>query len=270
MSNPRYPIEKLKKWHDGVIETAKKILREDGELRPIALFLAEKMSIDQDLQEGSWLLSRTDNEVTNLVNADEVKPADTVVLVVDLVLSPDQVLAVLKSYMSAEHAAFIDSLETTGRKAYGVKDPAVGMSKILMDHFGISIKDVVSMAIQSVIKKTDAIAYVKVDEAWLVSARKNDSDAVTKFSDENGSIQTHPDAKEAIMTFLETTDFVRMVSVPFRRNRPKTGRVIGFDEPMEITETPENRDSEKISGRFAHLFDKAKAQPKPPTPTDVN
>ena len=265
-----YSIDELKKWQDSVVVMAKKILRENGELRPVAFFLTERMNIDQDLQEAAIMLNTSDKELSNLANAENIKPADTVVLVIDLVLTPAQALAVIKSQMPPEQSAIINLLEVQGRTIFGVQDPSIGMAKVLMNRLNLDVKDVVAMAIQLVIKKTDAVAYIKVDETWMVEAKDKTGDDILKYNKEHGTLENHPEAKEAITTFLETNGFVRMVSSCFRRNRPKTGRVIGFDEPKEIIETDETRSEQKTEGRFAHLFDKAKARPKPPVSPSAN
>ena len=212
MADQRYQIDELKKWQDNVIEMAKKILRKNDELRPVAFFLTEKMNIDQDLQNAALMLNRSDTDLTNLANAEEVKPADTVVLVVDLAMSAEQALSVIKAQMPPRDAAFVTALEAQGHK-FGAKNPSETVVKVLMQRLGIDIKDVVAMAVQLVIKKTDAVAYIKVDETWMVEAKGKTEDDINKFRGENGSLENHPDAKEAITTFLETADFVRMVSV---------------------------------------------------------
>jgi hypothetical protein len=270
MAHEMYEIDNLKKWQDNVMDIAKKILRENGELRPVAFVLTERMNIDEDLQKSALMLKDGEGvTLTNLANADEVKPADTVVLIIDLMFGPEQALEVIKTRMPPEQAVFISALEAQGHK-FGVKNPSVGVAKVLMERLDLDIKDVVAMAIELIIKKTDAIAYIKLDETWMVGAKDKTGEEIEAFRRANGGLEGHPDATEAIMSLLETDGLVRMLTVDFRRNRPKTGRVIGFGEPKEILETNETDQKQVVQGRFAHLFDKAKAQPKPAVPTNSN
>jgi len=262
-----YGIETLKKWQDGLMEMAKKILRQDGELRPVAFILTERMNIDEDLQQSALLLKDGD-VLSNLANADEVKPSDTVVLLVDLNIGPEQALEVIKSKMPPEMAKFVSSLEADGHR-FGITSPATSIAKIVMQKLDLHEKDVVAMAIQLMLKKTDAIAYVKIDESWQVSAKGN-AEEVEKYRQEHGTLENHPDVVESVLTFMETEGLSRMVTVEFKRNRPKTGRIIGFGEPMEIVETAETDPAHKSSGRFTHLFEKAKAQPKPVASPNAN
>ena len=253
-----------------MIEIAKKILRREGELRPVAFILTEKMNIDENLQNSSLLLKPEDGEeMTSLANAEDVKPADTVILILDLSMGPEQTLSIIKQRMPPEQAMFITAIEAQGHK-FGVSNPSVGVAKVLMERLNLDIKDVTAMAIELVIKKTDAIAYIKIDETWMVAAKDLTGEAIDKYRAEHGTLENHPDATEAITSFLETDGLVRMVTVEFKRNRPKTGRIIGFGEPKEIIESAETAPHQRVSGRFAHLFDKAKAQPKPVVPPDSN
>lgn len=268
MGNQNYKIENLKKWQDGILDMAKKILREEGELRPVAFFLTEKMSIDEGLQSSALMLKPDGDVLTNLANASDVKPADTIVLLVDLNIGPEQALEVIKSRMPPEMATFVSNLEAEGHR-FGIPSPATSIAKVVMQKLELDTKDVVALAIQLMIKKTDAIAYVKLDETWMVSSKGNEKD-ILAYQQEHGTLENHPDMIEAITSIMETEGLSRMVSVEFKRNRPKTGRIIGFGDPKEIVETPDTESKYRSSGRFTHLFEKAKDQPKPAASPDSN
>jgi hypothetical protein len=270
MENRRYPIEVLKKWQDDILELAKKKLRDDGELRPVAFFLTEVMNLDEGVKKIAVALDTGDgSSEPKVADFSTANPADTVIIVLDLLLNSQQALEVIKQTLPPEQTAFISVLELQGHR-FGVKNPSEGLVKVLMQKMNITIKDIVARAVEIVIRKTDAIAYIKLDETWMVEAKDKKTDDILKFNAEHGSLENHPDAKEAITSFLETEGFVRMVSINFRRNRPKTGRIIGFDEAKELIETPETAHRERLDGTFAHLFDKSKLRPKPPTPAGAN
>lgn len=273
MSDKRYPIENLKKWQDSILQTARKLLRDDGERKPVAFFLTEKMNIEERLQQVAVAFDANTEERMSLTS-DEVKPSDPIIIVLDLLFDEHRALEVVKQSMPPEQALFVTMLEAQGAK-FGAQNPTGTVLKVLMARLGVDFKDIAAMAIRLVIKKTDAIAYVKIDETWMVQSKldnlpdKEAEEEILKFRAEHGSLENHPDAKEAIMSFLETDGFTRMVSVKFNRNRPKTGRVIGFEDPVEWIETSDEA-SAKLDGRFSHLFHKAKAEPKPPVHPNAN
>jgi hypothetical protein len=272
MRNKRYPIERLKQWQNDVLDIAKKNLRRDGELRPVAFFLTEAMGLDEDLKQVAIALDKNSKGTFLPLTDASIKPADTVIVVMDMVLGYEQALDVIKKSIPPDQAALITSMEEAGHR-FGVENPSVAVAKAVMKHFGMDIKDVVAMAVKLIIKKTDAIAYIKLDETWVVEAKGKSENAASdfsKFTKEHGSLEHHPEAKEALTSFLETDGFVRMVSIPFNRNRPKTGRIIGFGEVKEWIEEEGNGDLAKMEGRFSHLFDKSKRDPKPPVPRTAN
>ena len=268
MDSERYPVENMKKWQDEILAMAKKNLREDGALRPVAFFLTEKMSIEESMQRMAVTVHSKGDQYVSLAS-DDVKPSDLVIIILDLALTSEQALEVIKQTVPKDKAEFISGLEYVGLTKGPPNSTAI-LAKVLMERLNITIKDVVARAIELVIKKTDAIAYIKLDETWMVEAKGMKEEDIHKFREENGSLEHHPNATEAITSFLETDGMVRMVTINFRRNRPKVGRIIGFDDPKEVIETAETATSQKVSGRFAHLFDKAKAGPKAPLPPDAN
>lgn len=149
-------------------------------------------------------------------------------------------------------AAAISMMVETGRSRFKREDPEGDVFNALMKHLNIEYKDVVARDIELVIKKTDAIAIVKIDESWVVESKN------MKLAEEwKGSYEHHPDAREALMSVLETPDYTRMMSVPFKRNKPKTGRVIGFDDPKIYGNDDKGTST---SGRFTHFFARVSAE----------
>ena len=263
MPNQQYPTESLKEWQDALLEHAKKRLREDGMLRPVALVLTERMNIDEKTANVARVLG--DNGPAQLLSDCDTRPTDTLIIVVDLLLSPAQCLAVIQQTVNPVQAAAISMMVETGRSQFGVQNPEEGVFNALTKHLNIGYKDVVSRAIELVIKKTDAIAIVKMDESWTV-----ETFTAEEYEKWRGSVENHPDAKEVIMSFLETEDYYRMVSVPFKRNKPKTGRIIGFDTPKVFDADKQD----KLSGRFTNFFTRVSAekeeQRKAPTSPSTN
>lgn len=249
MPNQQYPIESLKEWQDALLDIAKKKLRDDGLLHPVAFVLTERMNIDEKTANVARVLG--ENGPAQLLSDCDTRPTDTLIIVIDLLLSPAQGLSVIQQTVDPVQAGAIAMMVETGRTRFGVQNPEEKVFLALMQHLGIQYKDVISRAIELVIKKTDAIAIVKIDESWTV-----ETFTASEYEKWKGSIEDHPDAKEVIMSFLETEDFYRMVSVPFRRNRPKTGRIVGFGDPKIFCSDKED----KMSGRFTNFFTRVNAE----------
>jgi hypothetical protein len=265
MSTTKYPLEKLKKWQDDVLEVARKNLRKDGELRPVAFFLAEKMGLDEDLLDAAVTVGPTGDSLISLKDTD-IKPANVVVLALDLAFSSEDALDILQKTNPsiASIAPMLEMLQQVGRDKFNVKDPAKDIVKALLRGSNMQEKDIVAMAIALFIKKTDAIAYIKLDESWMVEAKTKELGTMPM-----GSLENHPDSKEALISFLETDGYTRALIVPFKRNRPKTGRIIGFDPTKEHEDVDGAGDS-SLSGRFTHIFQKAKDMAKTPPPAGAN
>lgn len=261
MASKRYPIDGLIKWQDDILEVSKKNLRKDGYLRSTAFFLTEAMNLDEDLKHKSLALDKDTDGKIHPVAMSEIptKPTDTIVVVLDLAFGPEQVIEILKECNPPEIAALLTNIEEQGRKM-GASNPSEILGKAILSSPKMNIKNIITMAIENVIRRTEAIAYIKVDEAWTIERKENEESG-------NEDLSMNPNSKEAIMSLLETDGYTRAVSVPFRRNRPKTGRIIGFD-PHRISVEGENGGS--LTGRFAHLFDKAKSHPKPAVTSTAN
>jgi hypothetical protein len=174
----------------------------------------------------------------------------------NMVLGAEQALDVLKK-ASPEMDKIITHLQMKGRD-FRAPNPDEVILDVVLKRTKMDYKDVVAMAIKNLIKKTDAIAYVKVDETWVLSMNKEElgdktADEIAKIEVKK-DLSQNPKACEAITTILEMEGYSRMLSVKFHRNRPKTGRIIGFDPPIELVKA----DMESVSGRFVNLFEKAK------------
>lgn len=115
--------------------------------------------------------------------------------------------------------------------------------------------DLITMAVKHLINRTDAIACVSFYETWTLEGKNK--------LESHGDLSKHPDSTESITSILETDTVSRLVSTGFYRNRPKVGRIIGFNEPREHIDG--EGDSE-LTGRKVHLFRKAKAIDIPPSP----
>ena len=282
MAKYDHSIENLRDWQNKIVEQAKKNLQARGTLQPMAFFLTYKMNLEEDLLQNLDAMKLSTDQAATHIPASDIPHGEPIILILPLLLGPEEILSILKQTVvsSPDQLLLLDTLEKRGHQ-FGVTNPAASVAKALMNVMNLHEKDIVVMLIKLMIKRVDAFAYVKIDETWTVNATTEltgiktvpaDDDDPTKtarFDGYQGSLEHHPDAKEAITSFLETDGYTRMVNVIFHRDVPNTGTVTGFDPPSEMVETADLKSS-ALSGRFSHLFHKAKAEPRSPVPPNAS
>lgn len=265
MPEPKESIENLKKWQDEVLELAKKNIKRDGRLEPVAFLLTERMNVEDGMLGLSKCLDRDGNPTE--VDVGSLNPADKLLMILPLALNPEAIVHVIKMAIP-EGAEPLTMMESVGH-TMGVKNPHKHLAKVLMERMHITEKDVVSMAIMLAIKQTDATAFIKVDEVWVVEAKGLNDVKMEGYANGKTSLEEHPDRKEAVMTCLETDGYVRWISTEFHRDA-ETREITSFEKPTEVIETDKEPAKTQMVGRFAHLFDKAKRMPRQPASPTAN
>lgn len=235
-------------------------------LRPVAFLLAEKMGLSEDMQmQALTLTPGTGDTVRNLAAADDVMPADVIVLIIDLAFTAEDALMLLKSLLPPDAVELVQKLEADGER-FGVQNPKLGVLNGLMKYMSIDNKDIALIALEKAIRKTDAFAVIQLDEAYLAEAEGEA--AIEEANKHVGPVETMKGAVEAIMCLMETEGLVRMVTQTFERDVPKTGKITNFVKIRELTDEPGS--SMKLTGRYTHLFNKIQEQPKPAVATSAN
>lgn len=235
-------------------------------LRPVAFLLAEKMGLSEDMQmQALTLTPGTGDTVRNLAAADDVMPADVIVLIIDLAFTAEDALMLLKSLLPPDAVQLVQKLEADGER-FGVQNPKLGVLNGLMKYMSIDNKDIALIALEKAIRKTDAFAVIQLDESYIFEAET--PEAIEKASKHVGPVETMEGAVEGIMCLLETEGLVRMVTQTFDRDVPKTGKISNFGKVREMTDEPGSQ--MKLTGRFTHLFDKIQEQPKPAVSPSAN
>lgn len=223
--------------------------------------MAEKMGLSEEMQTQALLVSEDGSMKTNLAAQEDIKPADIIVLVLDLALSTKDALTTLKNDMEPGAVALINQLEKEGAK-FGVKDPELGVLNGLLHHLKMSHKEVAMMALRNAIKRTDAFAVIQLDEAFVHEAHGDE--AVAKVNAHKGPVETMDNVDEVIMSVMETDGFTRMLTAKFVRDVPKTGKITGFVGVREVIHTPDSE--QQLSGSMTHVFDTIKKEQKPVAP----
>lgn len=239
---------------------------EDGYLRPVAFLLAEKMGLSEELQKSALTLTPgTGDTVRNLSAADDINPADVVVLIIDLVFTVDDALQLLKSTLPPEAVGVVQKLQDAGAQL-NIENPNYVLLTKLMQYLGIDHKDISLLAVEKAIRSTDAFALIQLDEAFVAEAQGEAE--MEEASKHVGPVETMKGAVEAIMCMLETEGLVRMMTQVFERDVPKTGKITNFTKLREMTDEPGS--SMKLTGRYTHLFNKVRDQPPKPVAPNAN
>lgn len=248
--------EALVSLHDSIVETAIRNLKEQNELIPVLFAITTGGAMTK---EARTILTSAGFAVEPL--GDTVEPvgdADLMVLVFPMAMDGGTLYSQLLVIPGA-HGPVLRECEETGVKmglpGKQVRETTV---KLFMKQVGAEPKAIQKRFIQSVLTLTHALAYVKLDEAWIVKAPsepgaaedmgKTEADVVKKFP--NG-LADDPRASEAISAFMETHGFSRSVLIPFTRSERGTGKVMTVSAP----EVHDTRDGEfKSGGRFSNLL----------------
>lgn len=235
-------------------------------LRPVAFLLAEKMGLSEEMQmQALTMTPGTGDTVRNLAAADDVMPADVVVLIIDLAFTVEDALLLMKSVLPADAAKLVQKLEEDGAR-FQVANPSVSILNGLMKFLNLDHKDIALIALEKAIRKTDAFAVIQLDEAFVAEA--DGEAAVEEASKHVGPVETMKGAVEAIMCLMETEGLVRMVTQAFERDVPKTGKITNFTKVREMTDEPGSK--MKLTGRYTHLFNRIQEQPKSAVATSAN
>lgn len=112
--------------------------------------------------------------------------------------------------------------------------------------FALETKDQVAIAIRGVLKKTGAVRYVFVDEAWTVMARSEQQGRALQEYARSKSLEDHPDRVEIIMLAAEDAYGNRLMG-RIVILRPEHGPA--QLQPVIIDDYPQS------SGRFTGLIE---------------
>ena len=137
-------------------------------------------------------------------------------------------------------------------KRIGIPSPPAEMFlKTFLHQTKLSHQDAKAEALAGLLKRFDAYAFMKMDEAWVVERPGGESEEegarVAKAVMEAGGARAAPDRKEVIIVTMESGQFDRMVSVPILRES-------GFDSPVVGTGEPKVMENAGRGGRYQGLL----------------
>ncbi len=248
--------EQLQEFQNDMFNGAKKELMEDGHIEPMTFILMKKMEVDE------WLRQTIVDASTWFPPADDGStPNDYIFLIVPCRYDDNKTIVHMLKYLSnnpAMTSKMFDFLIAMA-PAFGQKDPYEKIVQTFKTINGLNIhnKDIVASFLKTVCKRTEAIAYVKIDEAWYKDAKLPEDSGVKTLKDAqkyvpHGSLEDDVDAKEMLMCYLETRTIKKHISEAFERDVRHTGKVLGWGKKNVLLD--DGKSDHKLDGRFCHLL----------------
>ena len=220
--------EDLRRVQDNFLATAKKILLEEGHLRPVGFVVTLRKHVDKLLESGYGVEFLDRRECLRDAQDDRV-----FILVVDLAMNWKRLYhAVLNVFPQTRDVmpkmlAFGESIS--------VDDAYKRVTRAFLRATELDEKDVVSATMRQICDKVDAFACILHSEAWMRLVGPSETPDQIRANAPGGLGQ---DAKsvEVVVSSMETHDFARLITMPIHRESSKTrdgGKVLGFGEPYE-------------------------------------
>lgn len=248
--------EQLQEFQNDMFRVAKERLEEEGHLMPITFVLTRKMEVDQ------WLRSSiVDSSTWQPPTDDGSTPMEFVFLMVPCLYDDAKTLVHMIKYLSSnpvETSRIFDMLISTA-PAFGQGDPYKTIVKVFKQQNGGNIhnKDIVASFLKTLCHRTEALAYVKIDEAWYKAMEAPKDKKVESLKDAHelmphGSLEHDMEAKEMLMCYLETKTLKKHISETFEREERDTGKILSWGKKDVLLDDGKNK--HKLDGRFCHLL----------------
>jgi hypothetical protein len=242
---PGWTVDDLKKFQDRMMESGKQILIQDKFLLPTFFVLTRKMELDP------WLRGHV-LDVTTMRRPEKMDeaPGEFIILVIPSDWNDAKTLQHMIKYMFNDPTAMEHDMDVMRKsvKSLGLDDDRV--DEAIVEAFkrvtGMSAKDIIASFVKVLCKKTDAIAYVQVCEAWVKEGTNDKSDIPTDLSND-------VEAEEVLMCAMETKlNYSRFIREHFTRTERGKGDIIGWGK-KEVLEDNGNS-GQFLTGRFFGLI----------------
>ena len=238
----------LKNMQDHFLEGAKAIVKESGRLRPVGFVITLRRHLDK-LFESGWALEIIDPKSCVIDGQDDKVAA----VILDLLMDWKRMYhAVLNVFPKTRDilppmVALAEQLK--------VDDPHKRVMRPFLAQAQLDDKDVIAATMRHVCAQAEAFACIMQSEAWVrVIDPAEDPDKIS------ARLGDDPKSTEVVYSAMETYEFTRMITVPVHREASSAkkskkrddGRVVGFGEPAEGIDAPDN--TNVAEGRFARFL----------------
>jgi len=234
----------LKRMQDNFLETSKKILLDEGRLRPVGFVVTLYKHVDK-LFESGWGVEFLDPKAW----MRDAQNDSVATLIVDLAMDWKRLYhAVLRVFPQTQ--TILPGLLAMGQEI-NVDDAHMRVMRAFMDATQLDAKDVVAATMRQICDKADAFASILHTEAWMRAVQSSES--VEELSKKG--LGQDKQSVEILMSVMETYDITRALMVPIHREPSKTrdgGKVLGFGSPTQSLSAP--GDSNAMEGRMARFL----------------
>lgn len=226
---------------DSLLETAKQQMQREGTLTPFVFMLVQPETVSNSIQKNMRTLEGESFETMP-------KNDEPVLAVLPQHKSASEWFAIaMELLIPAEKRAAIPSMlelgMTTGRTLAQVK---AHFLKTVLDARGMDDKDLLAAHIKDVLKRTAALAYIKVDDGYVLHCRPEDR------REHPAGLENHEEASEALLIQLETPTFLRLLTLPYARTERNKGAFQSFGA---VQERLDERGKGTLEGRLVWLME---------------
>lgn len=247
--------DEILQFMDKFIKLSKEELSQTGMILGTTFILTKKMEV------GPWLRkSAIDPTTMSKMQDDGENPGDNFLLCIPCLYDHAPTLVHMIKYLSPDPEKFDGMVEGTvaGLKKKGIKDPYGMILGSFCNDMEMHPKDVVASFIHKVCEDTNAMAYMKIDEAWTASTKVEEGEDAEQARTRAGlgaSLESHPDKRECMNVLLETKTFRKFEVHLFERESGQPNspgyKNIKWGHVHSVTDTPEQQN---LSGRFVNLL----------------
>lgn len=238
-------------WQDQLFATAKRCLRKDGQLTPYVWMLTYPELLVFGADDPCKLMPLAGSPGHPTQSTEKLAIACLPInygdqalhdIIVNFVLNEEgKRRAALAEAVLMKHPSFDE------KKMHRI------MVKGTLEANGFVEADLIAIYIREMLKKTNALAYVKQDDSWHLQLKDDEERA-----DHPVSLADDPSAQECILSIMEWAGGMRVITQPYvrRGNRRGGGKVKSFTEPLIKKISREEPD--EYSGRFAWMLERNK------------
>jgi hypothetical protein len=226
--------EDLKRMQDNFLETSKKIIQEEGRLRPMGFVVTLHKHIEKLFESGYGVEFIDPKDCLRDAHDDRVTT-----LVIDLLMDWKRLyFAVMKVFPQTR--GVLPQLLVLGEEV-GVDDPYKRIMRPFLEATQMNEKDVIAATMKHICGEVNAFAAILHTEAWLrmIDRRSEDAARIAEEANTKGLAQDQASI-EVVLSILEAHDFARTITVPVHRGAPDnpnkrdSGKVLGFGDPTVI------------------------------------
>ncbi len=247
--------ELLKVIQNDHLEVAKRLLLEEGFVVPIGFVFTRRDQVDNLLGNG-WGIEFI--KPKQIFTYERMKGSEVVGLGLDFAMDWERMYHALIRVLPKYRPYLEPFIQLAKEKK--LDDPYMRTMRPFMEVSKMDEKDIIAATMKSICERVEAFGAMHVSEAYIVQV--TDPKDRDKMADD---LADEPTSTEVVMCSLETHEFIRMVTIPIKREasqpgkRRDSGKPIGFGEPQEHIYHYDEPGS-KVEGRLSRFLSPLKTK----------